>query len=396
MAIAVSGYAQATAPAPGGADEEEEDIVELSPFTITAEEQTGYQALSTLAGTRIKTDLKDVGSAITVVTKDFMEDTGTTSLADLLVYTTSTEVGGAYGNFAGPGAAAGDVNANNQARADITGNNRVRGLSHASSTRDFFLTRMGFDGYNIEAVTISRGPNSILFGIGEPGGIVDTTLKKAVIGKEITQISARIGSNKTYRGTLDVNRDLIEDRLAVRFNAMHEDITYRQKPTYERDTRYYLAVKGVLFENKGVDWLDETIIRGSYENANVRGTPPDPIPPKDNFSYWFEPPGSVEADEITGKKPNNSWPDNWREDYAYKWVIDQVDRSQDTPGYKHMSQPELWGSKALIFSNPRGGANIGFTEPGKEDLAAIYGAGGKITLPDGRTTPGWWATFSTS
>ena len=54
--------------------EEDQDIVELSPFTITASENVGYAATSTLAGTRLKTELRDVGAAISVYTEEFMVD----------------------------------------------------------------------------------------------------------------------------------------------------------------------------------------------------------------------------------------------------------------------------------------------------------------------------------
>ena len=53
-----------------------EEVFELSPFTIEAEDTDGYQAISTLAGTRIKTDLRDLGAAISVITPELLEDTG--------------------------------------------------------------------------------------------------------------------------------------------------------------------------------------------------------------------------------------------------------------------------------------------------------------------------------
>ena len=59
----------------------DDDTVELSPFEVTATQDTGYQATETLAGTRIRTNLKDVGSAISVVTKEFMKDIGATDNA---------------------------------------------------------------------------------------------------------------------------------------------------------------------------------------------------------------------------------------------------------------------------------------------------------------------------
>jgi hypothetical protein len=54
----------------------DDDSILLSPFTVNAESDTGYLAKSTLAGTRVRTELKDVASSITVVTSQFLKDTG--------------------------------------------------------------------------------------------------------------------------------------------------------------------------------------------------------------------------------------------------------------------------------------------------------------------------------
>jgi hypothetical protein len=40
----------------------DEDVYLLSPFEVTADGNVGYYAASTLAGTRLKTDYRDVGS----------------------------------------------------------------------------------------------------------------------------------------------------------------------------------------------------------------------------------------------------------------------------------------------------------------------------------------------
>ena len=79
------------------------DVYELSPFTVVGEEDTGYMATSTLAGTRIRSDLKDVAASISVATKEFMNDVNATSAQDLLVYTLGTEISGPGGNFSGAG-----------------------------------------------------------------------------------------------------------------------------------------------------------------------------------------------------------------------------------------------------------------------------------------------------
>jgi len=48
------------------------NVIELSPFVTTAGADRGYAATSSLAGTRIRTDLGDIANSISVVTSDFM------------------------------------------------------------------------------------------------------------------------------------------------------------------------------------------------------------------------------------------------------------------------------------------------------------------------------------
>jgi hypothetical protein len=62
---------------PGGnsavATPETEKAIELSPFVVQSDKDTGYQAASTLAGTRLNTPVKDLGAAISIYTKDFLD-----------------------------------------------------------------------------------------------------------------------------------------------------------------------------------------------------------------------------------------------------------------------------------------------------------------------------------
>lgn len=406
------GFAQETPQAPAvetpeqadadAAAEFADDVVELSAFEVSASEQTGYRGTNTLAGTRIKTDLRDLGAAISVYTEEFLEDTGATNVTDLLVYGTATEIAGAGGNYAGPGAASGNANSNAEARANPQDNSRVRGVSKASMTRDYFLSQMGFDSYNTELITVSRGPNSILFGIGEPGGIVDHTMKKAMLNRDVTQVGFRFGSYGTYRGTLDINRSFADDRIALRLNAMHENVQYRQDPAYEEDTRFNIAYRAVLLENKNVNWLDKTVFRGSWETASIKGTPPDPIPPTDAYRNFWEPPGSEEADAIMGQnKPGygGNWPDDWRQNYPGRFVIDWIDQSQSSPGIAATSQPSIWNSNTVIWNNNVGQPNIGFpSDSSWAGTQVMQMTSGPFEKPDGNggvmTDPGWFPSWS--
>jgi hypothetical protein len=67
-----------TAPVPSAAAAAEEAVV-LSPFQVSADSEQGYLATQTLNGTRLKTDLKDVGTSLTVFTDQMLEALGANS-----------------------------------------------------------------------------------------------------------------------------------------------------------------------------------------------------------------------------------------------------------------------------------------------------------------------------
>ena len=373
--------------------DEDDEIIELSPFVVQTDDNIGYLATSTLAGTRIKTELRDVGSAIQVVTPEFLQDTGATSTEDLLVYTTNTEVGGSVGNFAGSAIAADNEGANSQSRANPQNNNRVRGLSSAQATRDYFLTDFGFDAYNSTGITINRGPNSILFGIGEPGGIIENSLKKARLDNNFGQVQFRVGGRSSHRLTFDLNTAIVEDRFAVRFMAMDETTNFKQKPTYEDDTRWTLAGTWKILKNDEISWMGPTVLRANYEKAKIRSTPVNPMPPGDLYSTWWQPPGSPAADAMVGIDRGD-----YAANYAKQWVTDTPYGSGTTPGNKYQSQPNFWNSYVITYADPSTGApGVGFPS---NDVQVFDGVTGRFQIPqpDGSvaTTPGYYPMWSSS
>jgi len=45
------------------------DAILLTPFEVSSEKDNGYAATETLAGTRMRTNLKDVGASLNVLTR---------------------------------------------------------------------------------------------------------------------------------------------------------------------------------------------------------------------------------------------------------------------------------------------------------------------------------------
>jgi len=268
-------------PAPAAKDTSDEELVVLTPFEISTSKDTGYQATQTLAGTRIRTDLKDVGSAISVITKDFMTDIGATGSSTLLQYTTNAEVAGTRGTYAGLG---------NGTSLDETGSlrnpssaNRVRGLASADATRDFFVTDIPWDGYNVDRIDIQRGANSILFGLGSPAGIVNASTHNADF-RNYGEVSARTGSYGSMRGSIDINQQLLPGVLAIRVDSLVNDQKFEQKPAFENDKRLYGALR---FDPKLFGPSFHTSIKAKFEHGDINANRPRLIPPYDSVTPWF-------------------------------------------------------------------------------------------------------------
>jgi iron complex outermembrane recepter protein len=228
--------AQTTPPAtPAATSPESEELVVLSPFEVNATSDIGYLAQNTLAGSRLNTNLKDTAAAISVLTPEFLKDIGATSMRDVILFT----------NNAVPdiGDAAGSVNGN-----PLIGHDewqlRIRGLA-ASYARNFFAWETSSDFYNVERIDQSRGPNSILFGFGSAGGIMNTSTKQARLHEVKDSLTLAIGSWDRKRVALDVNEVLSPEKLAMRFNAVWEDGESWRQFEFNKARRAHLALKWV-------------------------------------------------------------------------------------------------------------------------------------------------------
>lgn len=276
--LAVPGSAQTTA-----ADLSEDEPLIMSPFEVSAEQDTGYLASSVQSGTRLRSDLKDIASSISVVTKDFMDDIAATDLEGLLIYTLGTEVGGVQGNFTD----AGVVDNPNGQEIDYDGafsnslpSTRVRGLTRADVARDFFITSAPPDGYNIERVEISRGANAMLFGLGSPSGIVNSSLIQANLNRRITELELQTDNHGSFRSTLDHNQVVIPGKLALRVAGLYEDEKYQVEEAWSKDRRYFFAGAWRPYRY--------TTIRANFEKGDIDSNRPEIRPPGDAITYWWD------------------------------------------------------------------------------------------------------------
>lgn len=282
---AVASVAQTTSPqsTSSSASVDPEQIVALTPFEVSETANAGYRATDTLAGARIRTELRDIGSAVSVVTQQFLRDTGATNNATLLQYTTSTEVGGPGGNFAGLGDSA--LVSDQGQRLAPNSSTRVRGLVSADNTRNFFLTDIPWDSYNTNRIDIQRGANSLLFGSGSGAGIINGGVDEALFKVNATTVEMRYGQYGSYRGSLNLNRDIIPGQFAIRFAALYDKDYFRQDPAYNKDKRYYGAVRfEPAFLKKG---NARSTFKLNFEHGDITANRPRTVTPYDAISPWF-------------------------------------------------------------------------------------------------------------
>jgi catecholate siderophore receptor len=183
--------------------------------TITGTAEHGYAVKSTSTATKTDTLLRDTPQAITVVSKELIDDQGMQSMADVIRYVPGIVTAQGEGN---------------RDTAVFRGN---------SSTGDFFIDGIRDDVqyyrdlYNIDSVEALKGPNAMIFGRGGSGGVINRVSKEPV-SKPLAEASVTVGSWANRRVTADLGQPLGES-AAFRVNAMAEDSnSYRDSVKIKR------------------------------------------------------------------------------------------------------------------------------------------------------------------
>lgn len=248
-------------PADGLTASSQAEVKTLSPFEVNVDSDTGYAARSTLAGSRFRTDLKDVAASISVITADLISDLGANNLEQAMRYSNSAQL-----DDASAGVDSQQPNGN-----DYQGGPPrfiVRGLP-TNITRNYYTLWIQSDSYNMERIEDSRGPNSVLFGFGAPGGIINVSTKQARTDHAIREATFQGGAYGSYRGTLDVNQVLMPDKLGLRVNAVYDRSNKFQQYAFNRDERYDIAA--------GYKVTPTIEIRTEFERSLIRENKPRPF-----------------------------------------------------------------------------------------------------------------------
>lgn len=254
---------------------EEDEAIQLSPFTVTTSDR-GYLATNALSGTRLNTSLEDLASSITVVTKLQLEDTAANDINDVFLYEASTEGTGQFTAMTPnrDGGVNDDIQANPQTA------NRIRGLGSANVAIGNFASNRNIplDLYNIEAIEISRGPNSNIFGLSTGSGTVNLVPAYARANRSISSVTFRVDDRGGYRGSFDFNRPLIDKKLGIRVAGVWEDKGFELEPSREEIRRGQFSLFYQPFRR--------TTLKASVESYRNEAQRPNALTPRQTITDW--------------------------------------------------------------------------------------------------------------
>lgn len=175
---------------------------------VTGEGEDTYNPRSASTATGIDTPLRDIPQSVQVIPEAVIEDRNALELGDALETANSVVPGGGRGTSVfGPGFL-------------------IRGFFTLESVfRDGIetFTLAPLDTNDIERIEILKGPASVLFGQGEPGGIINLVSERP-LSEPRYEVSATVGNYNTYRGDVDLTGPVPGDDAArYRLNLSYEN-----------------------------------------------------------------------------------------------------------------------------------------------------------------------------
>ncbi|PMO39780.1 ligand-gated channel protein [Vibrio splendidus] len=167
-----------------------------------------YVGLSSRTATKTDVAIGETPRAISIVTREQMDDRASISIADALQYTPSIQA-----NYFGED--------NKQDWFVIRGFKQANSGLYQDGTR---LYSSGFyswqiDPFGLERVEILRGPGSALYGQTPPGGVINVVSKRPQFDGGSGQFAIEYGTDDRKQISLDVNSE-VNDKMAFRLQAL--------------------------------------------------------------------------------------------------------------------------------------------------------------------------------
>jgi iron complex outermembrane recepter protein len=254
LLISVPAVAQTVSPVEGS-PAAKDDPIELSPFVTTADSEKGYVATSSLAGSRVNTPLKDIAAQIDVMTPEFLNDIAAINMEEAVQF--STNNGGPNEQNTGP----------NDGTQSTRAGGRARGFDAITQSSDFYETSLPSDLYNVERLTIANGPQSILFGLGNAGGAIDVSTKRALM-RNRRELSFRTDDEGSLRSVFDLNQQIVPQKFALRVVALKSNQNNWVEGAFNDQKRLFGTFTWKVARNTTVRLSGERVLQRAANPTN--------------------------------------------------------------------------------------------------------------------------------
>ncbi len=349
---------------------DDESIYVLSPFEVSvSDKDIGYYTENTTAGSRLNTKLSDLAASITVVSKQQLDDTASVDINDVFRYELNTEGASTYTpsvqslrNDGVVDTIAGYTHGGSGSPQTSVTANRIRGIGSPDRTLNYYLSvaNLPFDSYNVQSLEINRGPNSMIFGLGSPAGIVNVSTASAYLGKEAANLSLRTDDRGSYRASVSFNKP-VSDKVAIYGAFLHNNQQFIRKPSYDKTNRAYGAITFQPTDNARLRFNIE-----KYDNDNRR---PNNLTPRDGVTPWINA-GMPVYDNSTLEVSLMSTGENLGP-YALNANYDKMDDIRDWIKAQPSYDPSLWNAAETTYAG-----------------YSIYGSGSLSNTASSRFVPG--------
>lgn len=208
--------------------------VTLDPFTVSEETTKGYAATSALSATRINTPVREIPATINIVTKEFMADFGRTTVEQ---------------------AVQGVAGVANRARNEghFQEFYMIRGFNSSLNLRNRVPYSIFTDASFVEQIEVVKGPQTVLYGLADPGGLVNIITKKPLTTRR-SELGVKIGSEDFRRLEVDTTGPAHASRkLLYRLTSSFEKSRSWQRNGRWEQTFVTPAISALPFENTKID-----------------------------------------------------------------------------------------------------------------------------------------------
>ncbi|WP_138502473.1 TonB-dependent siderophore receptor [Nostoc sp. PA-18-2419] len=293
-----------------------EEPIEL----VVTGEQDGYRVPDASTATRTDTPIRDIPASIQVIPRQVLKDQQITQVREA--------VSNVSGITAGPGGS----------QTTFGESFILRGFADSSDSSTFVdgfnrnnILSRSLDLANIEQLEVLKGPASVLYGLGDPGGIINIVTKQP-LATPYYAVEGTIGNFDFYRPTLDLSGPLNIDKT----------IRYRLNMAYENSGSFVDFVKTKQAFIAPVISFDlgkntTLVLEGEYLNTSkveYIGIPalgsllPNPLGRVPRSRFVDDPDLKLERDFIgLGYRLQHKFSDNWSIRNAFRAELEDYDEA---------------------------------------------------------------------